>query len=70
MNGYPLRVSTHMPASQLLLGNFDDLLVVTFGALAVAADEYTNFSTGTVGIRGILPVDVGIKRPVSFVVAS
>jgi len=70
LNGIPLFVTTHMPASQLLLGDFSELLFVTFGAVALMSDPYTDFASGTVGIRGLAPIDVGVRHAESFAVAS
>jgi HK97 family phage major capsid protein len=66
MNGYSVHVSTHVPSNTMIFGNFSELLVGDWGAIALADDPYTNFNTGTVGIRAMLPIDLAVRHAVSF----
>ena len=66
LNGYPLHVSTHVPANTLIFGNFSELLVGNWGAIALASDPYTDFSSGTVGVRALMPIDMAVRHAVSF----
>ncbi len=71
LNGYPLTATTHMPANTLLFGNFSDLVVAEWGALALASDPYgSNFAKGSVAIRAILPIDFAVRHAVSFCKSS
>jgi HK97 family phage major capsid protein len=70
MNSYPLRATNHMPSDTILFGNWHELVVVTWGAVALEVDPYTNFASGTTGFRAILPVDFGVRHPESFVKSS
>jgi HK97 family phage major capsid protein len=70
MNGYSVHVSTHVPANTMIFGNFSELLVGDWGAVAVASDPYTDFSKGTTGIRAFYPVDMAVRHAVSFAKSS
>jgi HK97 family phage major capsid protein len=70
LNGYPLHVSTHVPTNGLIFGNFSELLVGDWGAIALASDPFTDFAKGTTGIRAFMPVDLAVRHAVSFAVAS
>lgn len=70
MNGYSVHVSTHVPANTMIFGNFSELLVGDWGAVAVASDPYTNFSSGTTGIRAFYPIDLAVRHAVSFAKSS
>jgi HK97 family phage major capsid protein len=62
LNGYRVHVSTHVPANTLIFGNFNELLVGDWGAIALASDPYSNFNTGTVGVRAMLPIDLAVRH--------
>jgi len=70
MNGYPLKATTFMPANTVLFGNWNELIVTTWGAIALEIDTSTGFATGTTGFRAILPIDFGVRHPESFVKSS
>ena len=70
MNGYPLRATTHMPANTVLFGNWNELIVTTWGAMALEVDNSTGFATGTTGFRVILPIDFAVRHAESFVKSS
>lgn len=40
------------------------------GAIALSSDPYTNFNTGTVGVRAMLPIDLAVRHAVSFAKSS
>ena len=66
LNGYPFHVSTHVPANTLIFGNFSELLVGDWGAIALASDPYTDFAKGTTGVRAFMTVDLAVRHAVSF----
>ena len=70
MNGYPLKATTFMPANTVLFGNWNELIVVNWGAIALEIDRSTDFATGTTGFRAILPIDFGVRHVESFVKSS
>jgi len=70
LNGFPVHVSTHVPANTLIFGNFSELLVGDWGAIALASDPYTDFAKGTTGVRAFMPVDLAVRHAVSFAKSS
>lgn len=70
LNGYPLFTSTHCPADTLIFANWDELIVAEYGAIGIATDEYSGFASGTVGIRGIYPANIGVRHAVSFCLST
>lgn len=41
-----------------------------WGAVAVASDPYTDFATGSVRIRAMIPCDFDARHPAAFVVST
>ena len=70
MNNYPLRATTHMPASTMLFANWNELIVCTWGSIALEVDHSTGFASGVTAFRAILPCDFGVRHPESFVKSS
>jgi HK97 family phage major capsid protein len=70
MNSYPLRATTHMPANTVLFGNWSELIVVNWGSIALEVDHSTGFATGVTAFRAILPLDIAVRHPESFVKSS
>ena len=70
LNGFPCMVSSHVPANTLIFANWNELIVAEYGAIGIATDESTDFAKGTVGIRGILPANVGVRHAVSFCIST
>lgn len=66
LNGYPIHVSTHVPADTMIFGNLSELLVGNWGAIALASDPYTDFAKGTVGVRAFMPIDLAVRHVESF----
>lgn len=57
----------NMPAGYVLLGNWQHLLVGFWGGIELLADPYgTNFNKGSVSIRVLADVDIGVRHPVAF----
>ena len=52
--------------SAILYGNFQDLIIATWGTLEVETDISTDFAKGTTGIRVIQSVDCGVRHSESF----
>ena len=52
--------------SAAIYGNFSDLLIGLFGTLELLVDPYSQFQSGTVGIRALQGVDVQVRHPESF----
>jgi HK97 family phage major capsid protein len=78
--GYKALTSNQVPAnltkgtgtnlSALFFGNWADLVIGQWGALEVAIDESTYFSSGDIQLRVLADVDIAIRHPESFVVCK
>lgn len=71
MNGYPIQTTSNCPADTIIFGNWNELIVTEFmNGIALAADPYTNFSSGAVGFRAVMALDVNVRHPVSFCIST
>jgi len=71
MNGLPAYSSGNVPAGRVVFGNWADVLIGTWGVIEIDADPYgANFSKGSVSVRALMDVDVGVRHPQSFAVLS
>lgn len=80
--GYGIGKTTNIPAtgtkgtgtalSQLIFGNFEDLVQATWGGLMIDASDTAgdNFAKYAVQIRAVARVDFAIRQPKSFAVAT
>ena len=66
--GHNCTPTTHMPSNSALLGNWQDLVMATWGGIALATDGGgDNFAKGDLSIRAIMPVDFAVRHAASFV---
>ena len=71
LNGYPYRATTNMPANSVLFGNWQDLLIANFGAIALEmAQPGADFAKATTSFRAIMPIDIAVRHPESFVLST
>jgi len=71
MNGHPVFATNNCPSNTIVHGNFEDLAIANWGAIGVSADPYgTSFASGSTRIRAMLPTDIAILHPASFVVST
>jgi len=71
MNNLGAHYTANMPADSILLGNWRDLIVGTWGGLELMADPYgSNFSKGVVSVRAILDTDIQVRHPKSFCLST
>jgi HK97 family phage major capsid protein len=71
IGGYRAIVTTAMPASSLLFGDWSQAVECTWGVLEVGADPYAadngaGFRKGIVGVRCFQTTDAAVLRPGSF----
>jgi HK97 family phage major capsid protein len=64
--GFGAMSSTQMPASRLLFGDFNQLVIAEWGALELDVNPYANFPAGITGVRAFYTVDVGVRYAASF----
>jgi HK97 family phage major capsid protein len=70
VSGYRAMSSHQCPASTMVLGAWDEILIGEWGFLEIASNPYANFAGGIIGIRAMQTVDVGIRHPEAFSVAT
>ena len=52
--------------SAIIFGNWQDLLIGTWGGLDMILDPYTNSTTGRVVLTVFQSVDIAVRHPESF----
>jgi len=66
--------TTVLPATlgddSLMFGNWEEMLLATWGGLEIEASKHYRFNTAETAIRGIMYADVDVKHPQSFVVST
>lgn len=68
MSGRQALASNRIPAGGLLYGDFTEVRAMLWGAgVEIAADPYTQFSTGVTTFRMLLTCDVVVPRPGALV---
>jgi len=62
--------SQQVPAATMIYGDWSQILVPEWGALAVGINPFANFPAGIVGIRAMWAMDVIVRHAASFTVAT
>ncbi len=70
VGGLPAYASTNCPASKLIIGDWSQLLIATWGGIQIDVDPYSLFSTGMIKLRVLVHCDVALLRPSAFAVAG
>lgn len=72
MNGRPAYVTTALPAATLIAGDWSQCVLAQWGGLEiqVAPPNSAGFANGTLAIRLIASVDVGVLHPGAFAVSA
>jgi len=52
--------------SAIIYGRFSDVLVGTWSGVEIDIDPYTDFAKGSVGVRALTSIDVGVRHGESF----
>jgi HK97 family phage major capsid protein len=68
--GFPGMSSAQMPTADMLFGDWQELVIGEWGVLEVEVNPYANFQAGIIGIRAIYTLDVGVRRPFAFSLAT
>lgn len=77
LNGYPVVITNNVPStitkassgatlSAIIFGNFDDLVFGLWDGLEIARDTAAGFLAGTVRIRALQSIDLGLRHAASF----
>jgi len=70
MNGRLAVASNVCPASTLICGDWSQMILASWGTLAIDVDVFTGFKSGRIGVRGLYAVDVAVRAPGAFSVAT
>lgn len=62
--------SLQLPSATMVYGDWSQVLVPEFGALAVEIDPYSNFKAGVFQARVLYSVDIMLRHVASFTVAT
>jgi HK97 family phage major capsid protein len=62
--------SLQIPAATMIYGDWSQVLVPEWGVLAIEINPFANFQAGIIGIRVLWSVDVIVRHPESFSVAT
>ena len=68
--GVRAAASTQCPTATAICGDWAELLVGEWGFLEIATNPYANFAGGIIGLRAMQTVDVGVRQPGAFSVAT
>lgn len=66
----PAFASKNAPTGKLIIGDFRQLVIATWGGVQIDVDPYSLFSVGQIKLRVLVHVDVALLRPDAFAVAS
>ena len=70
MAGCRAIASGNVPASTMVFGHWPSLIIANWGLLQLEANPYANFPAGIIGVRAMAAVDIAVRRPADFTVAT
>jgi len=70
MAGYPAFATAQMTAASMLFGDFSECVVGEWGVLEVDVNPYASFAAAIIGVRAIYSMDVAVRRPQAFSLAT
>jgi HK97 family phage major capsid protein len=70
MAGFPAMSSNQIGAATAIFGDWQEVVVGEWGVLEVEVNPYANFQAGIIGVRAMYSLDVGIRRPFAFSIAT
>jgi len=70
IDGYRAMASNQMPAANMLFGDFSQVILAEWGVLEVEVNPYANFQAGIVGVRAMYSIDIGVRYPSAFSLAT
>jgi HK97 family phage major capsid protein len=67
LNGYPVAVSTQVPANALIFGDWSQIIIAEWGVLELVANTLgSTFRSGNVEVRALQTVDIAVRYPQAF----
>ena len=80
--GYPIETTTNIPInltkgtgtdlSEIIFGNWDDLIIAYWGGIGLEASDVANdyWVKNQLGVKAVAHVDIGVRKPASFCVCD
>ena len=62
--------SAQVPTADIVFGAWDQVVMAEWGSLAIEVNPYANFQAGLVGVRAMYAMDIGLRVPGAFSVAT
>ena len=62
--------SAQVPSANIVFGAWDQVIMAEWGSLAIEVNPYANFQAGLVGVRALYAMDIGLRVPGAFSVAT
>ncbi|KJS05092.1 MAG: hypothetical protein VR73_13090 [Gammaproteobacteria bacterium BRH_c0] len=66
MNDLPASKSSNVPDGAIILGDWSQLVIGMWGGLELDLDPYTHFLKGSIQVRVLADIDVGVRHPEAF----
>lgn len=70
VHGYRAMASNQVPSGYLIFGDFSQMIVGEWGVLEVDVNPYANFQAGIIGVRAMASIDIAVRVPGAFSIAS
>jgi HK97 family phage major capsid protein/HK97 family phage prohead protease len=70
VDGYKAMASLQVPTADILFGDFGQVIIGEWGVLELEINPYANFQAGIVGVRAIYTVDIAVRYPSAFSLAT
>jgi HK97 family phage major capsid protein/HK97 family phage prohead protease len=70
VSGFKAMSSNQMAAGSMLFGDWSELVIGEWGVLEVEVNPYANFQAGIIGVRAMYTIDIGVRRPFAFSLAT
>lgn len=72
LEGYRAMSTNQIAASSMIFGDWSQLVIASWGSveLATSDSDGTNFQTGVTSIRAMASVDIGVRIPAAFSLAT
>jgi HK97 family phage major capsid protein len=70
VDGYKAFASNQVPSANILFGDFSKVVLAEWGVLSIEVNPYANFAAGIVGVRAMYSIDVGVRQPAAFSLAT
>lgn len=70
VSGFRGASTMQIPAGNMIFGDFSQVVIGAWSGIEIALNPYANFTAAITGVRAIATVDVGIRVPGAFALAT